>query len=246
MIYLYSTKTYPGLEKLTSSLGAFRLYRFDGESFWSKNRKNRIHIPSGSVVIPWGENLPEMEGIKVLNGSEKHYNEVETTQLLKTFGVSVIQNCHTKNLSVNYIPRAFGKSLSIEEVSCPDYFSSKLDFSDEYVIHSFDGKSIRAGIKAPVYNMGGHPWIKTRAMGWKTDFTWKSTPLLRGLAHKAVKSLGLTFASVTIGAVTTSGSFVIININRAPDLYDTNTIIAYTKTILRWIKGENIEVPNAI
>src|SRR5882724_7497063 len=120
MMYLYSRKNPIGLDNLVEALDAKRLYRFDGEDFWDKNRKGRLTLPVGSVIIPWGETLPELEGMRVLNGVERDLNKCEQWDLLNANGVKVIraypesQNpLHVWKGSQKYIPRHFGKKLEL-------------------------------------------------------------------------------------------------------------------------------------
>ncbi len=242
MIYLYSRKNHPGLDLLTSALNANRLYRFDGDSFWTKDRKQRLNLPNGSVIIPWGESLPELEDMKVLNGREKEFSRTSQYEILTSGGVKSIRTYPVEAnppqfwlSNPQYIARKFGEKLQSDHsrIINPDYYTDKYDFANEYVIHSFGSRSIRAG-ELKSQGMNAHPWIRNSANGWSTDTTFTSTPELRAIAHKAVKTLGLTFGMVKIGQ-TTTGGLMVINVCNAPDLRGLNAIKAYTKSITKWI-----------
>jgi hypothetical protein len=255
MIYLYSRKNHLGLDLLTSALGATRLSRFDGESFWTKDRKQRLELQAGSVVIPWGENLPELEDLRVLNGTEKDHNKITRHETLASNGVKTVRAYDPEMNPANYwrenanfIARKFGEKYSLNSISFPDYYSEKVNFTNEYVIHSFGARSIRAGELKPrltatdnlvtwlsTPSQYAHPWIRNEAHGWTTDTTFKSTPELRALAHKAVKVLGLTFGMVKIGKLTT-GNLMVISVNKAPDLRGLNAVKNYVKAINKWVE----------
>lgn len=259
MTYLFSAKNYKGLDTLVASLGAIRLWKWDGESFWDKSRKNRIKIPVGSVIIPWGAGLPEMEGIRVLNGREKELSKTDEVTYLTSGGLASIKAYPEESDTPaswsgskgKYLGRRFGDKFSDILVSRdPHYYTEKMIFEKEFVINSFNGKSIRAGQKIPLSTKVvatttkdylanptdlAHPWIKTEEFGWRVDYNVGSTPDMRAIAHKAVKVLGLTFAEVTIGKIAANGALVVVSINRAPDLSSPNSVKGYTKSIQKWI-----------
>jgi hypothetical protein len=118
-----------------------------------------------------------------------------------------------------------------------EYFSRKEEFVEEFRIHSFVGKSIRAGKKVPRddgFPGTPHTWIRSWDGGWRivyTDIT--GTRGLRDLAHAAVKALGLDFGAVDIGQKA-NGELVVLEVNRAPGLSD-GTAAKYSEAILRYV-----------
>ncbi len=122
----------------------------------------------------------------------------------------------------------------------PDYFSRFEDIAEEYRVHSFDGRSIRAGRKIHrlefVNNPNNipHPWIRSYDGGWSISYdNFESTPSMRELARSATEALGLDFGAVDIGRKA-DGSLLVLEVNRAPGL-DGNTITAYADAVQRWI-----------
>jgi len=122
----------------------------------------------------------------------------------------------------------------------PDYYSKKENIVEEYRLHMFNGKSIRAGIKrqrqqAP-NGQPSHPWIRSFDAGWVIAYEgFRSTAPMRELAAKAVKALGLDFGAVDMGKLT-DGSFIVLEVNRAPGV-ENNTSVAYADAIIKWTRG---------
>lgn len=116
----------------------------------------------------------------------------------------------------------------------PDYFVRKLDIVEEYRVHSFLGKSIRAGLKKVRDGFANpNPWIRSYDGGWSISYDgFKSTRELRELADKAVKALSLDFGAVDIGKLR-DGSLVVLEVNRAPGL-EGGTVEAYRTAITAW------------
>jgi hypothetical protein len=115
-----------------------------------------------------------------------------------------------------------------------DYFVKKENLVREYRVHSFKGKSIRAGVKAQVADEA-HPWIRSMEVGWRILYDGVSVRQRhRDLAHQAVGALGLDFGAVDIGE-RPDGSLIVLEVNRAPGL-DGGTIEAYAKAVRKWIE----------
>lgn len=124
-----------------------------------------------------------------------------------------------------------------------DYYSKKENIVEEYRLHMFGGKSIRAGKK--VQRPGGvrpdgrtpsHPWIRSFDAGWIIQYEgFKSNQDMRALAAKAVKALDLDFAAVDMGKKA-DGSLIVLEVNRAPGV-EGGTITAYAKHIINWVNG---------
>lgn len=128
----------------------------------------------------------------------------------------------------------------LNNITDPDFYSKKEDIVEEYRIHTFRGKSVRAGkkIQRPTNPNGGpsHPWIRSFDAGWIISYDgFQSTKPMRDLASKAVKALGLDFAAVDIGKLR-NGSFIVLEVNRAPGI-EGNTITAYAKHVAAWLSG---------
>lgn len=115
-----------------------------------------------------------------------------------------------------------------------DYFAKKEDLVNEYRVHSFGGKSIRAGKKIHRENFPNpHPWIRSFDAGWKISYDGDSIRQRhRDLAHEAVKALNLHFGAVDIGE-RADGSLIVLEVNRAPGI-EAGTLEAYSKHITSW------------
>jgi hypothetical protein len=119
----------------------------------------------------------------------------------------------------------------------PDYFSKKEDLREEYRIHCFDGKSIRAGVKVPREGTQPHAWIRSLDGGWRIRYDeFASKKAMRELAAQAVAALGLQFGAVDIGKKA-DNSLIVLEVNRAPGL-EGNTTTVYANAIETWLKGE--------
>lgn len=128
-----------------------------------------------------------------------------------------------------------------------DYWSKKENIVREFRIHSFNKKSIRAGVKdlregftlptnpaARIGNGVAHPWIRSWDGGWRIKYDGvTSKQRHRDLAHAAVEALGLQFGAVDIGELD-NGSLIVLEVNRAPGL-EGGTIDAYANAINNWI-----------
>lgn len=129
----------------------------------------------------------------------------------------------------------------------PDFYVKKETFVNEYRVHSFLGKSIRAGKKIPRTPQGEtpftgtpHPWVRSFNAGWWLTYDDEALgdnkQQKRDLAHKAVKTLGLNFGAVDIGE-TGRGELIVLEINRAPGV-ENGTVEAYARSIRKWASGE--------
>lgn len=124
-----------------------------------------------------------------------------------------------------------------------DYFVKKEEFVKEYRVHSFLGRSIRAGVKvhrtdADWIQKGKtpHDWIRSWDGGWRISYDGQTVKQKhRDLAHLAVKTLGLDFGAVDIGE-RADGTLVVLEVNRAPGL-DGGTVPAYTKALKNFLAG---------
>lgn len=132
----------------------------------------------------------------------------------------------------------------------PDYWVKKEELVREYRVHSFDGRSIRAGVKVPREGYGTpggtdnptapnycHSWIRSWDAGWRIRYDGNTIRQAhRDLAHQAVAAIGLTFGAVDLGE-RQDGSLIVLEVNRAPGL-EGGTIVAYANAIKRWMEEE--------
>lgn len=148
-----------------------------------------------------------------------------------------------------WVPRMnnhIGGNDLLHPPTAPDYYSRRLQLTDEYRIHSFDGRSIRAGRKvlrdgfsltggAPGHGtLAASPWIRSYDGGWRINYDgFESSRPMRDLAAQAVQALGLTFGAVDIGLETT-GRLVVLEVNRAAGIEGGSTE-SYAHAITRWV-----------
>lgn len=122
-----------------------------------------------------------------------------------------------------------------------DYYSKKENLVEEYRLHIFKGKSIRAGVKVKREGFEGtaHAWVRSFEAGWKIKYDdFKSKKAMRELAVKAVATLGLDFGAVDLGK-RADGSYLVLEVNRGPGL-EGGTTEAYARAIEKWSRGEEI------
>lgn len=122
-----------------------------------------------------------------------------------------------------------------------DYFSKKEALVEEYRLHIFKGKSIRAGVKVKRegFERTAHAWVRSFDAGWKIKYDeFKSKKAMRELAVRAVEALGLDFGAVDIGKKA-DGTYLVLEVNRAPGASD-GTCETYARAIEKWVRGEDI------
>ncbi len=119
----------------------------------------------------------------------------------------------------------------------PDYFSKKEELVEEYRIHSFLGKSIKAGVKVPREGVAApHPWIRSLEAGWRIRYDgFESRREMREMAGAAVSALNLDFGAVDLGRKS-DRSLIVLEVNRAPGLAD-GTANSYARAIRGWRDG---------
>jgi hypothetical protein len=119
-----------------------------------------------------------------------------------------------------------------------DFWSKKENIVEEYRLHIFNGKSIRAGVKVHREDFPNpHPWIRSFDAGWRIHYAgFSSTKEMRTLAAAAVKALGLTFGAVDI-AKRADGTLMVLEVNRAPGI-EGGTVEAYAEKIAAYVRGE--------
>lgn len=120
----------------------------------------------------------------------------------------------------------------------PQYWVKKEAFTAEYRVHSFLGKSLRAGRKVTRDGfIGAHAWVRSWDGGWKISYDGVSSKQRhRDIAHAAVSALGLDFGAVDIGEKA-DGSLMVLEVNRAPGI-ELGTLANYAQAIQAWADGQ--------
>jgi hypothetical protein len=124
-----------------------------------------------------------------------------------------------------------------EGIQAGDFYSRKEPITNEYRVHIWKGKSIRAGkkVKRDGFETTAHPWIRSYESGWRVNYSeFKSSKAMRELAAKAVETLGLTFGAVDLGELA-DGSLLVLEVNRAPGIEGGTTGI-YAERIKTWVE----------
>lgn len=141
---------------------------------------------------------------------------------------------------VEWLPRTNnhhgGNDLLSDDPITPAYWVKKENITEEYRVHSFLGKSIRAGIKIPREGIQAHEWIRSHAAGWRVSYSGVPQPV-RDLAPRSVAALGLQFGAVDI-ARTADGRLLVLEVNRAPGV-EGGTLEAYCAAITQWAHASN-------
>lgn len=261
MIYVYRERASDGARALAEAVGGMKV-------------RHLPRVRRGDILVCWGESAPNMDGIRVLNGSAIR-TKFEDAVRLREQGVPTIEVSRTRPVERPAPPVTFdvgaGGRLTREQVQAlvgrlngylaqpqqppqqmgvwiprrfyhvggndllrppadPQYFSRKEDLTEEYRIHCFMGKSIRAGVKVPRDGARPHEWIRSLDGGWRIRYDeFHSRKPQRELAARALTALGLDFGAVDIGRKR-DGTFIVLEVNRAPGL-EGNTITAYAEAI---------------
>lgn len=259
--YVYCRRGSDSARSLSTLLGAVRVRNFDGLNFWRKNR--RIKFVDDDVIIAWGDTVPDIPGVHVINGAAVG-NKYVVAKDLEAAGVPTITAFNSNPCRKNrdgtdnsedakYFLRRNNNHIGGNDLlrpnPRPDYWVTRLNIASEYRIHSFNQKSIRAGEKrlregfstdaAAVAASAGalqlaSDWVRSFDGGWRIVYdAFQSNKVMRELAHKAVKALNLTFGAVDL-ALTADGQLLVLEVNRAPGL-EGGSIEAYAKNIKEWI-----------
>lgn len=312
MIYVYRKNASTGARLLAEALGQ-GARRFRGTEV-PIERKAR----AGDVVIAWGEAVPEIRGVRVLNGTTIR-NKFSDAELLAREGVPTIQVSLQRPAAPPPVAAAVDPAIAImrdaqeaaEElvnltlpagplprrgplvdgvrdllaklngltgalaIAAPvaqpgrpvgewlsrsnshvggndllanrggDYYAKKEDLVQEVRVHSFKGRSLRAGVKAlrEGFSLDGangtrraHAWIRSWDGGWRILYDGQtSRQAHRDLAHEAVEALGLDFGAVDIGEKR-DGSLIVLEVNRAPGL-EGGSVDVYANAIRQWAQG---------
>lgn len=296
-IYVYRKASSTGARELSQAVG--------GKRWRGRVRPIAEVVKPGDSVICWGEALPAMRGVNVLNGAPIA-NKLSDALKLKEAGIATIEAARQKPAPVAAAPppannvkpvweeaveaaedfieipfapvnpvfqagvRDFngimsrllqamaappvapaapaaqaewlgrtlnhvgGIDLLNPAAQAPEYWVKKESIVEEIRIHSFNGKSIRAGIKRPRPGVQQHPWIRSYDGGWSIIYDgFESKKAQRELAHAAVKALGLQFGAVDLGK-RADGKWMVLEVNRAAGL-EGGTVEAYANAIKTWV-----------
>lgn len=289
MIYIYRRSASTGARELAEALS--------GRRYRASQRPITQQVQRGDVVVCWGESLPAIPGVIILNGGVIR-NKITDALTLKAAGVPTIEATNVRPILVDpaleiferakteaeeFTNLTFGRTQPIRDGIAslrttlgniatalataapnvlsgewlprllnhtggedlldppdePEYFVKRDNFVKEYRIHSFNGKSIRAGIKAPRDGFATpHAWIRSWDGGYRIKYDGVSSKQRhRDLAHQAVAALGLTFGAVDIGE-RADRSLVVLEVNRAPGV-EGGSVEVYAGAINQWIAEQN-------
>lgn len=257
-IFIYSPNPLNGSRDLAAKLGGIYLRNFDGMHFWQKGK--RLELPTGSAIINWGGSVPDMDGVRVLNGATSFSPRDQISMLSNMVPIATTYWSRPFRLSSPEDARSFcarkfnhfGANDLINPPKVPDYWQTKIkDGTEEIVLHSFDGRSILAGKKVPkvghvlaetheeweAKHVGGvlvaHPWIKSETTGWTTTAEgFKSTPDQRKMAKAALAALDMSFGNVTI--ITGRYASYVMGVHSLPKP-TSPTLDLYANAIKRWL-----------
>jgi hypothetical protein len=226
-IYIYRKAASEGAVALAKAIGGIKTGRLPKQ------------LLKQDIVICWGSTL---QGVpcKVLNGAVLR-SKLSDAKILRDAGVPTIEvSQDPKKGEDGWLPRIANHTGGLDLLHPPrvaDFWVKKLDISREFRVHSFAGRSIRAGVKVTRKGFANpHPWIRSWDGGWRISYDGTSVKQKhRDVAHAAIKALGLDFGAVDIGECK-GGALVVLEVNRAPGL-EGGTIEAYVEAIKRWRKG---------
>jgi hypothetical protein len=246
VIYIYSSTKSSAAYELVRACDGTRLRNFDGMDFWIGSK--RVEFTEADIVVPWGSRLPDMDGVRVCN-YHKPFTRNWSLTYLQRMGMSTVP-IFSYQFDRTAVPRLEGSVGGNDLLNPPSpkdahYYTQMVPLTKVYRVHSFAGKSIRAGVKViregfklaspgkwELSSRLAHPTIMTYEAGWRVNYDFSSTKALRTIAHKAVKSLGLTFAAVDIGEKS-DGLLLIIKVDPSPRI-EGGTVIAYAKSLQKW------------
>lgn len=293
--YVYRRAKSTGARQLAELLGGIR--------YQALNTPMAAKVRQGDTVVCWGEALPEILNIKVLNGTPIQSKFKDAIDL-KEAGIPTIEVSQTRpgtaqvqavvdpahevwgkvtemagdlaDLSgepirrdeafqagltqfiteldrlraavrkpippqappVEWLPRLnnhIGGTDLLNPPTNPGFWVKRESIVQEIRVHSFMGKSIRAGVKAPREGFNQpHQWIRSYDGGWTIKYDGvTSKQAHRDLAHKAVAALGLQFGAVDLAQLK-DGRLIVLEVNRAPGI-EGGTVERYAEAIKGWM-----------
>ncbi len=279
MIFVYRRRNSDSAKLLADGLEGDRVKIFNNGTFQRREGGVVVRPRRNDVIVCWGEDLPPIAGVRVLNNAPL-VNKMVAAQRLKAAGVETVEVSATRPRVVpaaprflrveggqlyragaqalirtlqefvaqpdpiaapvgEWLPRTFnhiGGHDLMTAPAAPDYYSKKENIVEEYRLHMFNGKSIRAGKKGAREGVRQHPWIRSYDAGWGINYAgFNSTKAMRTLAAKAVETLGLQFGAVDMGKKQ-NGDLIVLEVNRAPGL-EGGTVTSYVNAISAWAEG---------
>lgn len=235
--FVYRTDKSEGAAALVKALGAKRI----GEGY----RGDGVELVPGDVVVNWGARIGKVPtGVKVLNNAPL-LDKLEQIEVLTRAKVPTVVLQGVEGEWIYRKREHFDGNdlLAVEKKKKPGvdsqgFWVKRENIVKEVRVHSFAGKSIRAGQKEPE-GKDAHPWIRTYKGGWRINCNgFRSTEEMRKIAHQAVKALGLEFGAVDIG-IREDKSLLVLEVNRSPGVeHTTQPFDTYAEMIKEWGGGE--------
>ena len=222
MIYIYRRKPSRSARELASTLGGRRIRRIKPTGRWRTSR-----------IVGWGEAVSGLQ-CPILNGTTLK-NKLTDVILLKRHDVPTIEVSITKPADGEWLGRRashVGGRDFFDPPVRPDFWVKREDIVKEIRVHSFNGRSLRAGVKIPRVGVVPHPWVRSWEGGWRISYNGKVRQRHRDLAHKAVVALGLDFGAVDI-AILKDKRMIVLEVNRAAGL-EGGTLGVYANAIQEW------------
>jgi hypothetical protein len=268
MIYIFRSVASEGAKALAAELGGRKVKRFptiganDKVICWGEQARGVGILNGAPIQNKFADALTlKAKGVPTVEVSRTKPKEQEvnpTTTILahrdadRTAVAQYIEQLQTwlKNNPVVTAATWLGRRSNhvgghdlLTPPATPDFWSRKEDIVEEYRIHCFKGRSIRAGkkiVREGLTNTGApyvaHPWIRSLDGGWRICYDdFKSRKEMRDLAARAVEALSLDFGAVDLGKKR-DGSLIVLEVNRAPGL-EGGTITAYANAIKGWMGG---------
>jgi hypothetical protein len=175
-------------------------------------------------IVAWGEWWPG-----ALNGDAPLRAKITDAEILRQKGVATID----VQRDCGWLPRRNRHVGGNDLLRAPDFYARRERLVHEFRVHTFQGRSLRAGEK--IHRVGidfqPHPWIRAHQTGWRVSYRGVAKPIRR-LARSAVAALGLDFGAVDIGQ-REDESLLVLEVNRAPGI-EAGTLAAYTHAIKEW------------
>jgi hypothetical protein len=222
---VYRTDKSASADALTKALKATRI-----------GQGNLPEFEKGDVVVCWGARIGKVpKGVRVLNNAPL-LDKLEQIDILTAAAVPTVTV--RRNLDDGWIHRNVEHYDGSDLANAPKldvigFWVKRENIEEEYRVHSFNGVSIRAGVRVPA-DENAHPWIRTYRHGWRISCDgFRSTPRMRDISHLAVKALGLEFGAVDVGKKI-DGSYIVLEVNRAAGIENENTMVAYAGAIKEW------------
>ena len=240
MVYVFRRASSTGARELAEALDGVR----------ARNARQMGRVMPKDTVVYWGDFLATPVTARKLNASTV-LNKLSELRRLADRGVATVLSSTDASVGrgEGWVGRTADHTGGLDLLhppAQPDYFVRRENFVKEVRVHSFMGRSIRAGVKQVRegfqlaqrgMNEGAtqrgfaHPWVRSWDGGWRIAYSGQGIKQKhRDLAHQAVKAMGLDFGAVDIGE-RADGSLVVLEVNRAPGL-EGGTVDAYARAIM--------------